>query len=203
VIYHNEPLYENYRVLSDRTWLAHYLRRMSFIVFLDLKISNLKKVKLMGKDINFILMSPGVHLNSNCWIVKFHGKQIFDWSNICFWWSRNFSNLFIKNLMREFSKQIELIKVTLVSKDNLNLYVFLKNSESRISKQIFDWSNIGFWWSRNFSNQTDQFINNLMREFSKQIELIYVTLVSKDNLNCHVLLKKSGSRISWKNIWVK
>ena len=45
---------------------------------------------------------------------------------------------FIKNLMREFSKQIELIKVTLVSKDNLNLYVFLKNSESRISKQIFD-----------------------------------------------------------------
>ena len=33
-----------------------------------------------------------------------------------------------------------------------------------------------------------------MREFSKQIELIYVTLVSKDNLNCHVLLKK---------IWIK
>ena len=45
---------------------------------------------------------------------------------------------FIKNLMREFSKQIELINVTLVSKDNLNLYVFFKNSESRISKQIFD-----------------------------------------------------------------
>ena len=34
--------------------------------------------------------------------------------------------------MREFSKQIELINVTLVSKDNLNLYVFSKilNQES-------------------------------------------------------------------------
>ena len=47
-----------------------------------------------------------------------------------------------------------------------------------------------------FQINPDQFIKNLMREFSKQIELIYVTLVSKDNLNCHVLLKKSGSRIS-------
>ena len=47
-----------------------------------------------------------------------------------------------------------------------------------------------------FQINPDQNIKNLMREFSKQIELIYVTLVSKDNLNCHVLLKKSGSRIS-------
>ena len=47
-----------------------------------------------------------------------------------------------------------------------------------------------------FQINPDQFIKNLMREFSKQIELIKVTLVSKDNLNCHVLLKKSGSRIS-------
>ena len=47
-----------------------------------------------------------------------------------------------------------------------------------------------------FQINPDQFIKNLMREFSKQIELIYVTLVSKDNLNCHVFLKKSESRIS-------
>jgi len=47
-----------------------------------------------------------------------------------------------------------------------------------------------------FQINPDQFIKNLMREFSKQIELIYVTLVSKDNLNFHVFLKKSESRIS-------
>ena len=47
-----------------------------------------------------------------------------------------------------------------------------------------------------FQNNPDLFIKNLMRQFSKQIELIDVTLVSKDNLNFHVFLKKSGSRIS-------
>ena len=47
-----------------------------------------------------------------------------------------------------------------------------------------------------FQINPDQNIKNLMREFSKQRELIYVTLVSKDNLNFHVFLKKSESRIS-------
>merc|ERR1712131_377506 len=103
---------------------------------------------------------------------------------------------FIKNLMREFSKQIELIYVTLVSKDNLKLYVFLKflNQESP-NKYLIEVTLVSDG-QEIFQINPDQNIKNLMREFSKQRELIYVTLVSKDNLNFHVFLKQSESRIS-------